>query len=138
MLTESVSFTRTVTAALGVFAAVAILLAALGLYGLLAFFVAQRRHEIGVRIAMGATASSVLRLVMRRGVALVALGLVVGVIGAAGATRLIREMLFQVDPTDPGTLIAVSLFLLLVVLAACAIPAWRASRVDPVVAFRAE
>ena len=138
ILSRSVAFTRTVTAALGLFAGVAILLAALGLYGVLAFFVAQRSHEIGVRIALGASAPTVLKLVMSRGVALVGLGLIIGIVAAFGATRLLQEMLFQVNAVDPVTFIGVSLFFVLVALAACLIPAWRASRVDPVVAFRVE
>jgi ABC-type antimicrobial peptide transport system permease subunit len=138
VLSRSVSFTRTVTTALGLFAGVAILLAALGLYGVLAFFVAQRSHEIGVRIALGASGPAVLKLVMRRGIALFAEGLVVGNTAAVGATRLIRDMIFQVTATDPLTFAGVGLFLALVALLACLIPAWRASRVDPVVAFRVE
>jgi putative ABC transport system permease protein len=138
ILTGSVSFTRTVTAALGLFAGVAILLAALGLYGVLAFFVAQRSHEIGVRIALGASAPTVLKMVLRRGIALVGIGLIIGVIAAVGATRLLQEMLYQVGTFDPVTFVGVSLFFVVVALAACLVPAWRASRVDPVVAFRVE
>jgi putative ABC transport system permease protein len=138
VLSRSVSFTRTVAAALGLAAGVAILLAAMGLYGVLAFFVARRTHEIGVRIALGASVPSVLKLVMKRGVALVGLGLVIGMIAAVGAARLIQEMLFQVGAADPITFVGVSVFFVLVALAACAVPAWRASRVDPVEAFRAE
>jgi putative ABC transport system permease protein len=138
VLSRSVSFTRAVTAALGLFAGAAILLAALGLYGVLAFFVTQRGREIGVRIALGATAPVVLKLVLRRGVALVGVGLVIGLAGALVGARLIRSMLFQIDATDPATFVGVSLLFLAVALAACLIPAWRASRVDPVVALRAE
>ncbi len=138
VLSRSVSFTRTVTTALGLFAGVAILLAALGLYGVLAFFVAQRSHEIGVRVALGATAPAVLKLVLRRGVALVGLGLVIGLGGALGGARLIKSMLFQVNTTDPVTFVSVSALFLVVALAACVLPAWHASRVDPVVAFRAQ
>jgi putative ABC transport system permease protein len=137
VLSRSLSFTRTVTTALGLFAGIAMLLAALGLYGVLAFFVAQRSQEIGVRIALGAAGSSVLTLVMRRGVALAGAGLVAGIVGALGATRLLRAMLFGVTATDPVTFVAVGLFFLLVALAACVFPAWRATRVDPVVALRA-
>jgi putative ABC transport system permease protein len=136
VLSRSLAFQRTVAAALGLFAAVAVLLAALGLYGVLAFFVAQRSREIGVRIALGASGPSVLGLVMRRGLVLVGAGLVVGVAGALGATRLLRTMLFQVGAADPVTFLAVSLLLLVVALAACAVPAWRATRADPVAALR--
>ncbi len=138
VLSRSVAFTRTVTAALGTFAGVAILLAALGLYGVLAFFVAQRSHEIGVRIALGASAPSVLGLVLRRGITLVAAGLLLGLVAAVGATRWVREMLYEVSAVDPVTFVGVSLFFVAVALAACLIPARRASRVDPVEAFRTE
>jgi putative ABC transport system permease protein len=136
VLSRSLTFPRTVTTVLGFFAGVAMLLAALGLYGVLAFFVAQRSREIGVRIALGASTSSVLKLVLGRGMALVVVGLVTGAAGAFAATRVLRTMLFHVSATDPITFVGVSLVLLLVALAACLVPAWRATRVDPVVAFR--
>lgn len=138
VLSRSVSFTRTVTAALGLFAAVALFLASLGLYGVLAHYVAQRSHEIGVRIALGATARDVFGLVVGRGFALVSSGLVIGFVGAIGAARLIQRLLFRVGAGDPATFVGVSLFLALVATLACLIPAWRAWRVDPAVAFRWE
>ncbi len=136
LLSRSLTFSRTVTTVLGFFAGVAMLLAALGLYGVLAFFVAQRSREIGVRIALGAGTRSVLKLVLGRGMALVVVGLVTGTAGAFAATRVLRTMLFRISPTDPMTFVGVSLALLLVTLAACVVPAWRAIRVDPVVALR--
>lgn len=110
----------------------------MGLYGLLAFYVAQRRREIGVRIAFGARAVDVMKLVVSRAMVLVASGLVLGMAGAFGATRLIENLLFNVKPSDPATFAAVSLFFVFIALSACLIPAYRAVRVDPVIALRAE
>jgi len=134
----SISGARSVTTVLGLFAAVAIALAALGLYGVLAYFVSRRVHEIGIRVALGATAGNVLRLVVRRGLTLVAAGAVLGIVGAVGATRLVEGMLFQTSATDPFTFAGVTGFFLVVALGACLLPAWKALRVDPVEAFRAE
>jgi len=129
---------RSVTTVLGAFAAVAVALAALGLYGVLAYFVSRRLHEIGIRVALGATAGNVMRLVVARGLTLVAIGLVLGVGGAIGATRLVKGMLFETSGTDPVTFAGVTGFFLVVALGACLLPAWKALRVDPVEAFRAE
>jgi len=134
----SISGARSVTTVLGLFAAVAIALAALGLYGVLAYFVSRRVHEIGIRVALGATAGNVLRLVVGRGLTLVAVGAVLGIVGAVGATRLVEGMLFQTSATDPFTFAGVTGFFLVVALGACLLPAWKALRVDPVEAFRAE
>jgi putative ABC transport system permease protein len=120
------------------FAAVALALAALGLYGVLAFIVTQRVREIGIRVALGASGGSVLRLVIGRGMILVGAGLVLGTAGAVGATRLVEGMLFQVNPTDPVTFAGVTGFFLVVALGACMLPAWRALRVDPLEALRVE
>jgi len=138
ILSGSVSFTRTVMGALAAFAAVALFLAAIGLYGVLAYYVSRRTHEIGVRVALGAGAWEILRMVLGRGLVMVALGLALGIGGALAGGRLVQELLFQVEAADPATFAAVSGFFALVALAACLIPAWRAWRVDPVVAFRAE
>lgn len=134
----SISDTRSVTTMLGLFALVAIVLAALGLYGVLAFFVSRRTHEIGIRVALGATAAQVLRLVVARGLALAAAGAALGVLGSIWAVRAVRAMLFETNVTDPGAVAGVTGFFLLVSLAACALPAWRALRVDPAEAFRAD
>jgi putative ABC transport system permease protein len=134
----SVSGARSVTTVLSAFAAVAVALAALGLYGVLAYFVSRRMHEIGIRVALGATAGNVLRLVVTRGLTLVATGLVLGIGGAFGATRLVKGMLFQTSGTDPLTFAGVTGFFFVVALGACLLPAWKALRVDPVEAFRAE
>lgn len=134
----SISDTRSMTTVLGLFALVAIALAALGLYGVLAFFVARRTHEIGVRVALGATAAQVLRLVMARGLALAVTGAALGGVGSVWGVRAIRAELFETNVTDPTAAAGVVAFLLMVSLVACALPAWRALRVDPAEAFRAQ
>jgi len=123
---------------LGIFAAVALVLAAIGLYGVIAYDVAQRTLEIGIRISLGATRRDVLRLVLRKGMKLTGFGLVLGVAGALGLAQLITTLLYGVKPTDAVTFIIVSLTLLLVALLACWLPARRAVRVDPTVALRSE
>jgi putative ABC transport system permease protein len=131
-VSNSVAYTRSVTTVL------ALALAALGLYGVLAFFVTQRTQEIGIRVALGAQAGSVLRLVITRGMVLVGIGLVLGTAGAIGATRLVSGMLFQISATDPVTFAGVTGFFLMVALCACLLPAWRALRIDPLEALRVE
>jgi putative ABC transport system permease protein len=125
-------------AVMGMFSLVALALAALGLYGVLAYFVARRVHEIGIRVALGASGGKVMGLVITRGMILVGLGSVLGIAGALGATRLVADMLFQTEATDIGTYAGVTGGFLILALAACIVPAWRALKVDPVVAFRAE
>ncbi|MFH1765368.1 MAG: ABC transporter permease [Gemmatimonadota bacterium] len=137
-VSNSLSGTRSVATVLGMFASVAMTLAALGLYGVLAFFVTKRVHEIGIRVALGASRGSVMRLVITRGMLLVTAGAVLGIAGALGAARLVEGMLFQVSATDPGTYAGVTGCFLLVALGACLLPAWRALKVDPVEAFRSE
>jgi putative ABC transport system permease protein len=138
VLSGSVSDTRVVMRVVGAFAGVALLLAALGLYGVLAYFVTRRSREIGIRVALGASVREVFGLVLGRGFALVGLGLVFGVIGALAATRLVRTFLFEVAATDPTTFVGVGVFFAVVALVACLVPAWRAWRVDPVAALRTE
>jgi putative ABC transport system permease protein len=123
---------------LGAYAVLALLLAAVGLYGVLAYLVAQRTHEIGIRIALGAARARVMRLVLGQGLALAGAGLALGLAGAAGATRALRGMLFGVAPTDAAVYAALALLLGAVALLACWLPARRAVRVDPMVALRAE
>jgi len=137
-LSNSVADTRSVTTVLGLFATGALALAALGIYGVLAFFVSRRVHEIGIRVALGAPATRVLRLVLVRGLALVGLGLVLGTVGAFGATRLMEGMLFQVNAQDPVTFAGVTAFFIVVALIACLLPAWKALRVDPLEVLRLE
>ena len=120
------------------FGALALLLAAIGLYGLLAHEVTRGTREIGIRVALGAPTGQVLARVVRQGVVLAALGLVIGAAGSMAVMRLMGKMLFEIKPGDPVTLIGVSLLLMLVALAACYIPARRASHLDPLVALRHE
>jgi putative ABC transport system permease protein len=123
---------------LGVFASVAASLAAIGVYGVLAYAVAQRRQEIGVRMALGAQRSQVLRLILRRGLTLAAVGVALGVVTAAGAARYLQSMLFGIEALDPMTFAAVALGFTAIALLASYFPARRATRVDPVVALRCE
>lgn len=120
------------------FAAAALLLAAIGLYGVIAFGVAQRTQEIGVRVALGAERRDVMRLVMQRGILLIGIGLAIGIGGALALGDLLTGLLYGIAPTDPTTLIAVALFLVAVAMLATYIPARRATRVDPIVALRTE
>jgi putative ABC transport system permease protein len=121
-----------------VFAIVALTLASVGLYGVVAHGVTERTHEIGVRMALGAEARHVLGLVVRQGLSMACVGAVVGVAGAVALSRWIQGLLFGVTATDPATLAAVVAMLLAVALVACYVPAWRATRVDPTTALRAE
>jgi predicted permease len=137
-LAQTIRRPRFVTLLLGTFAALALALAAVGTYGVLSYTVAERRHEIGIRMAMGAQSGDVLRMVLRSGLALAGTGLGLGLVGGLGATRLMRSLLFGVSPTDPATLLLAPVVLGVVAVAACLIPARRATRVNPVTALREE
>jgi putative ABC transport system permease protein len=138
VVAAAMSGPRFTGALLGVFALVALVLSAVGLYGVLAYTVSRRTREFGVRIAMGARRAQVLRLVIGSGLALTAGGLVVGIALAAALTGFISELLHDVRPLDPWTFAAVPAALLAVAVVASALPAWRATQVDPVHALRAE
>jgi len=120
------------------FALVALLLAATGIYGVLAANVTERAREIGVRSALGASRGDVLGVVLRQGMALTMVGMAIGIAGAAGASRALITLLFGVSPLDPVTYLAVAAILAIVSALACWAPAWRASRVDPAITLRAE
>ena len=122
----------------GVFSAVALLLAALGIYGVMAYSVSQRRHEIGIRMALGASRSDVLRLVFFRAARLVIIGVILGVAGALAATRLLGSLLYDISPGDPITYVVVSGVLISVAAFACWLPAYRAAKVDPMAALRSD
>ncbi|MGB6961620.1 MAG: FtsX-like permease family protein, partial [Candidatus Acidiferrum sp.] len=120
------------------FGLLALVLACIGLYGLLSYEVARRTREIGIRMALGGRAKDVLRLVLQQGIALAVVGAVAGTGVALGVMRYLNSMLYDVHANDPLTMIAVALLLILVALAACFIPARRAMRVDPMIALRHE
>jgi putative ABC transport system permease protein len=128
---------RFTTWLMGVFAATALLLAVVGIYGVMSYLVSQRTREFGIRLALGAGSGQILRVVMRQGAMLVAAGLVIGTAAAFGLARWIEALLFQVSTTDASAFAAIAL-MGVVALLACAVPAWRATRVDPVDALRAE
>lgn len=123
---------------LGAFAGLALILSAIGIYGVLSYVVSRRTREIGIRIAIGAQRSQVLRLVLRSGLTLALIGVAIGVAAAAWASRLMRGLLHDVQPGDPATFVAVAVVLSAVALLASLVPAWRATRVDPVVVLKGE
>jgi ABC-type antimicrobial peptide transport system permease subunit len=135
---RSAAAARFVAALLAVFAVIAVGLSALGLYGVLSYLVAQRRREIGVRMAVGARPADIAALVGRRGLAMAGLGVVLGLAGALALTRMLSSLLYDVRPHDPATLAGVSVLLLAVALGSSAVPAGRAARVDPMKALREE
>jgi predicted permease len=137
-LTENVAAPRFRTLLLGIFAALAVCLSMAGVYGVMSYVVGQRANEIGLRMALGASPSDVLRLVMRQSITLTAIGIIVGLAGAAGVTQLLTSMLFGVKPSDPLTYTTVIALLVGVALLASYIPARRAMRVDPMIALRYE
>ncbi len=138
LFTRSTSESRFSLLLFALFAALAVILAAIGIYGVLATSVAQRTHEIGLRMALGAQKRDVLQLIIGQAMVLVVIGMVVGLLAAIALTRLMTTMLFGVSPTDPITYGLIAIFFAAVALIASYIPAWRATRVDPLVALRTE
>ena len=137
-LAISVSSHRYRTLLLGLFALIALVLASTGIYGVMSYSVTQRTHEIGVRMALGARRFDVLKLVVQQGMVLVVIGLVLGILGAIALTRVMSSVLYEITPKDPVTFVVVAIFLPVVALVACYIPARRATKVDPLVALRYE
>jgi len=128
-------FGAALAAALGV---LGLLLALVGVYGVVSYSASQRKHEIGIRMALGAQPLQILKMVLGQGAGIIAIGLAVGLLGTIAAAKGVGHFLIGVSPTDPLTYISVSSLLILVALAACAIPAWRAMRLDPLAALRHE
>ena len=135
---ESVRDTRLVLWLLGLFAAIALTLAAVGIYGVTAYVVRQRTREIGARVALGATPTRILGMVVGDGLALAGLGVAIGLAATFAVMKLIAAMLFGVSATDPASMAAAATVMVLVAAAACLIPAMRAARVDPMIALRAD
>ena len=138
LVTRSVAAQRFNLILLGVFAALGLLLTAVGIYGVMAYSVSQRTHEIGLRIALGAKPGDVLKLIMKQGMALALIGVAIGIAASFALTRVIKNLLFNVSATDAFTFVGVSLALSLVALLACWIPARRATKVEPIIALRYE
>jgi ABC-type antimicrobial peptide transport system permease subunit len=135
---ESIQRPRLLAQLVGAFAGLALLLAVIGIYGVLSYMVTARRREIGIRLALGADRAGMQMHVMKQGLLLTAIGLVIGLAGAFGVNRLIRSLLFGVRPTDVSTLAAVVAAITFAATIACWLPAWRASRLDPNVVLRDE
>jgi predicted permease len=135
---DSVTRQRFLSLLLGIFASVALVLAAIGTYGILSYMVTERQREIGIRMALGAGSAQVVRLVLGQGLGMAIIGIGLGVVGALGLSRLTTSLLYGVSPADPVTFSAVAAVIALVAMAACVVPTRRATRVDPLAAIRME
>jgi ABC-type antimicrobial peptide transport system permease subunit len=138
VFTESIRRPRLLAQLLGAFAGLALLLAAIGTYGVLSYMVTERRREIGIRVALGATRSHVLTQIMKQGLQVTALGVTIGLAGALAVNQLIASLLFGLQPTDIVTIAFVIATITTVAVVASCLPAWRASRVDPNIVLRDE
>src|SRR5262249_2081981 len=138
VVAESVKPQRFSMTLVGLFAVVALGLAVIGIYGVLANSVAQETHDIGVRMALGATSGAVMWSVLRRALTLMGLGVAIGSAGALALTRVLSGMLYEIRPTDAATFLGAAVLLAVIAVAAGLLPAWRATRVDPLLALRAE
>ena len=138
ILSNSSAEPRFQTALVGSFGVLGFILAIIGIYGVISYSVVQQTHEIGVRMALGAQPRDILHMILRKGMLLAIAGIAIGIGGALALTRVLRSMLFEIEPTDPATFVGVAIFLTIAALAACYIPARRATKVDPMVALRHE
>ena len=137
-MSDSIGDTRFILFVLAAFAGGSVLLAAVGLYGTLAYLTAQRTREFGIRLALGSSVPAIVGIVMREGVLLAVAGVVLGLLGAAASTRAIQQLLYGVRPLDAVTLLGVVGVVGIVALAAAGVPAWRAARIDPQASLRSE
>jgi ABC-type antimicrobial peptide transport system permease subunit len=135
---EAVAVSRSLMLLFAAFALLALVLASVGIYGIVSYSVTQRTHEIGIRIALGARAANVLSLIMKNGLMLVLTGIAIGIAGALALTRFLTTLLFGVTPTDALTFVFVSGIFFVIAIVASLIPAFRATRVDPLIALRYE
>lgn len=135
---ESVAPERLNLTLMSIFAGIALVLAVVGIYGVMSYSVTQRTHEIGIRMAIGARPGDVFRMILGQGMKLALIGVALGLVGAYGLTRLMATMLFGVEPTDTATFASIAVLLTAVALAACYLPGRRATKVEPVISLRYE